>query len=110
MRRIKIDYKYVVVYFDIVVKNTTGGEDFDRSDYYCGITNDLERRSKEHNAVFMSFVECDDKDTAIATERLLGDSNYDIGKKAGNGARDNSVFVYIYRKTTDTIEDVPDDV
>lgn len=54
----------------------------------------------------MSFVECDDKDTAIATEILLGDSNYDIGKKAGNGARDNN----IYRKTADTIEDVTDDV
>lgn len=110
MRRIIIDYKYVVAYFDIVVKNTIEGEDFDRFDYYCGITNDLERRANEHNAVFMGFVECEDKDTAIATEKLLGDNHYDIGKKAGNGARDNSVFVYLYKKTADTIEDVPDDV
>lgn len=49
MHKIKIDYKYVVAYFDIVVKKTIEGEDFDRSNYYCGITNDLERRAKEHN-------------------------------------------------------------
>ena len=110
MRTIKLKVKYIVSLFDVFVKNTINGETFDRSDYYCGITNDVERRAKEHNAEFINYVESDSKETAIAAEILLGKNGYDIGKKAGNGARENSVFVYIYKKTSETIEDVPDDV
>ena len=110
MRNIKIDFKYIVSLFDVLVKRTIKGEAFNRGDYYCGITNDVERRAKEHNAEFINYVESDNKETAIAAETLLGESGYDIGKKAGNGARENSVFVYVYKKTSETIEDVPDDV
>lgn len=85
------------------------GDTGKRGDYYCGITNDLDRRESEHNAEFLGYVECDSKDTAIEVETILGDNGYDIGKKAGNGAKDNSIFVYIYKKTPTTIEDVPDD-
>ncbi len=50
-----------------------------------------------------------------ARKRLSPVSNYygidyDVGKKAGNVAKDKSVYVYIYRKTLETIEDAPDDV
>ena len=110
MRRIVIDIKFVLAFFDFLVQKAFPDNPGSRGDYYCGITNDLDRRAGEHKAEFMGHVECDSKDTAIDVETLLGDQGYDIGKKSGNGAKDNSIFVYIYKKTPYTIEDAPDDV
>lgn len=110
MRRIVIDIKYVLSFFDTLVRRAFPNDIGNRGDYYCGITNNLDRRAGEHKTEFLGHVECDSKDTAIEVEILLGENGYDIGKKAGNGAKDNSVFVYIYKMTPDTIEEVPDDV
>lgn len=68
-----------------------------RKDYYCGITNDLNRRSKEHNATFILTKEMKSFEDAKKVEKLLHEKGYCTGKQLGNGNED-SVYVYMYRK------------
>lgn len=70
----------------------------DRSDYYCGITDDLERRAKEHNVAgycqtmhFLTF------EAAKAIEKELSSLGFDCGDQLGNG-NENSVYVYMCYK------------
>lgn len=69
-----------------------------RARFYCGITNDLERRMSEHNATPLAWVESNSAKAAIELEDKLGDMGFDIGRNPGNGATDDSVYVYIYKK------------
>ena len=69
-----------------------------KSSFYCGITNNLQRRMNEHNSDALEWVESKTVDDAIALESELGKLGFDIGEKPGNGASDDSVFVYIYKK------------
>lgn len=69
-----------------------------RSRFYCGITNDLERRMSEHNATSLAWVKSNTAQAAIDLEDKLGEMGFDIGRKSGNGATDDSVYVYIYKK------------
>lgn len=105
MKTIHVDISSILLLFDLIVKDCFG-KDIVRGDFYCGITNNLERRAEQHNATFLGSVRCDSKETAIEVETFLGDAGYDIGGKAGNGARDNSIHVYVYKKTPETIEKV----
>lgn len=108
MKTIHVDIKTVLLLFDLIAKDNSG-IGFKRNEFYCGITNNLEKREKQHNAKFLCSVLCDSKDTAIEVEAFLGKNDYDIGAKAGNGAKENSVYVYIYKITPATIQDVSDD-
>lgn len=72
--------------------------------FYCGITNNLERRNTEHNiSEVLYYVTADTFDRAKELEALLHDAGYDTGEKLGNGT-DDSTIVYMYRKGRDTIE------
>jgi hypothetical protein len=69
-----------------------------KKDFYCGITNDINRREEEHNVKeYIGYTHCDSFDTARILESRLGDEGYDIGSQAGNGQED-SLYVYMYRK------------
>lgn len=69
-----------------------------KSSFYCGITNVLDRRMSEHNAEALTWVEAKTVDAAISLEEELGNQGFDIGERAGNGACDDSVYVYMYKK------------
>lgn len=72
------------------------------SDYYCGITNDLKRREKEHNAKILFAAKMSNTNEAKEVETKLHDMGFDTGKQLGNGS-DDSVFVYIYRKDNNSV-------
>ena len=68
-----------------------------KSNFYCGITNDLERRMNEHNVSQYFHVTCDSFETAKQVESLLYQEGFDTGGQLGNGQED-TVYVYMYRK------------
>lgn len=75
-----------------------------KMNFYCGITNDLDRRKGEHNVDdFLYNVKCKDFDTARDLEELLKNAGFDCGSETGHGKED-SIYVYIYRKTSKTKE------
>lgn len=72
--------------------------------FYCGITNNLERRNTEHNIdKVLYYVTSDTFDTAKELESLLQEEGYDTGDTLGNGT-DDTIIVYMYRKGSNTIE------
>lgn len=69
-----------------------------KSDLYCGITNDLERRCKEHNVAHcIHTVKMDSFELAKQVEAIMHDAGFDTGKQLGNGQED-TVHVYLYCK------------
>ena len=71
----------------------------DRSDYYCGITDDLDRRAKEHNVdgycLTMNLITFE---AARDIEQKLSSLGFDCGNQLGNGT-EKSVYVYMcYKK------------
>lgn len=94
-------------FIDAFVKD--GGNKYSRTSmngYYVGITDDLDRRSKEHNATFLYSVKAKTKEDAVELEDELGELGFDNGDRPGNGAKDDTVNVYIYKKTKDTKEHI----
>ena len=72
--------------------------------YYVGITCDLDRREGEHSAEFLAVIACPDKDKANDLEMTLDGKGYDAGDAVGNVHKVQSKKVYIYKKTSQTIE------
>ena len=75
------------------------------STWYCGITNNLHRRLTRHKVNTEGkyyFVKCTSKNCAELIEKKM----QDIRGCAGNpgGGRDNSVFVYVYKRTRTTYD------
>lgn len=75
--------------------------------FYCGITNDIDIRMQQHRDNDFNIVGnkvgawlCCNAECATEVERLMGEFGYDIGRgnKAGNGANDDSCYVYILKK------------
>lgn len=85
----------------VYLRNRKTGDS--KYNFYCGITNDIERREGEHNANYLDTLKCQNADTAKDLEAALHDEGYDTGDKVGNGT-DESIYVYIYRKTQTTVE------
>lgn len=78
-----------------------------KNDFYCGITNDIDICMQQHRDNDFNIVGnqvgawlCRNAECATEVERLMGEFGYDIGKgeKAGNGANDDSCYVYILKK------------
>lgn len=74
------------------------GIDFDASDFYCGITNDVERRQREHKASFLITLDVLNSELAKEIERAMNKKNFTTGKPA-NGVQDDSTIVYLYSIT-----------
>ena len=79
------------------------GIDFVASDFYFGITNNIERREREHNATFLISFNVVNDESAKQIERIMNQKGFTTGKVA-NGASDGSTFVYLYLITPDTIQ------
>lgn len=69
-----------------------------------GITCDAERRENEHNADFDLVVNCSTKDQANELERILDEMGFDAGGSVGNVHLAKSKKVYIYKKSSKTVE------
>lgn len=67
-----------------------------KRNYYCGITNDLERRAKEHNTTFITTAKVNSFEEAKIVEEALHKKGYCTGKQLGNGNED-TVHVYMYK-------------
>ena len=81
--------------------NSLGGQ---KSDYFCGMTNNPERRRREHGALsLVDSLDCKDKDTARGFMRALSDEGFDVDKDIMSG-QDDSKTVYVYKKTTLTMQ------
>ena len=63
-------------------------------DFYCGITDDVPRRLKEHYCVLQPYrsVKCSSADEARELEKCLGEYGFDVGARAANGGNKNSLF------------------
>ncbi len=86
--------------FECAYSNKCGGAG--REEFYCGITNDLERRKGEHNvASFVCTHKCHSFGVAQEVEQELHELGYDTGEQLGNGAED-SVYVYMYKMRPNT--------
>lgn len=69
-----------------------------KGNFYCGITNDIETRKKQHNVGrFLGVTKCDTFETAKKLESLMHAEGYDTEKQLGNGNED-SIFCYLYKK------------
>lgn len=73
----------------------------ERSDFYCGITNNLERRASEHNIKnYICYLNVSSFESAKNIEAKLAKQGFDCGDQLGNGDID-SVFVYMCYKDSD---------
>lgn len=82
-----------------------------KDDYYCGITseneetNTLERHQIES---FSTIVKTGSQTVAAEVERKLGEEGFDIGDVdyGGNGGNEDSILVYMFKKTRDTVPSI----
>lgn len=93
----------IVKYFDAIFslklyKNTF----LKRSDFYCGITNNVELNLGRHKIDgYTACVNCASKEIAGKVEAKLGEMGYDIGEPLnpeGNGGAEDSTIVYMAYK------------
>lgn len=74
------------------------------SDYFCGMTNNPERRKKEHGASsLIGSTKCSDKDCARDLMRQLAEVGFDVDGDIMSG-QDDSVNVYFYKKSKLTLQ------
>lgn len=86
-----------VTYLKNKCKNEYGLLPLSYGGYYCGITNDVDRRANEHNATILGVIEYTSADFAKELEAKMHDEGFDTGKQLGNG-QDDSIYVYVYKK------------
>lgn len=86
--------------------NDNGGEPSPQNfkKYYVGITNDIARRQSEHNVEFITYLHANTVQAASNLKKKLGELGFDNGGSHGNGAADDTKYIYIYRKSPATIE------
>lgn len=74
------------------------------TDYFCGMTNDVARRSKEHgNVRIICQTDCDTKKTARNLMNQLKEAGFDVDPDIMSG-QDDSISVYVYKKTMHSVE------
>lgn len=77
-----------------------------KSQYYCGITDNPERRKAKHEKElgksinYLCICKCATADIAGEVEGMMKDKGFDIGYDpyGGNGKTEDSVYVYLYKK------------
>ena len=89
---------------DFFLNKTVNAARGNRHDYFCGMTNNPQRRKGEHGAhALLVEIPCSNKKTAQALMRKLAESGFDVDKDIMSG-QDDSVNVYAYKKTNQTIQ------
>lgn len=84
----------VKTFVDVFNDNKKDGDE--KSNFYCGITNDLERRKREHKLDdFLYTVKCKNFEAASALEKELEEVGFDCGSQIANG-RSDTIYGYIY--------------
>lgn len=77
-------------------------QDESKFSFYCGITENIERRQSEHNiSHFLAVTKCDSFETAKILEQRMHNEGYDTGDQLGNGNQ-TSIYCYMYKKTPNT--------
>ncbi len=71
--------------------------------FYCGITNNVDRREGEHDADYLGYVKAKTFAAAKRLEARMHEEGFDTGKQLGHGQED-SLYVYVYKKNADTKE------
>lgn len=71
--------------------------------FYCGVTNDIKRREGEHKTAFLGYVTAKTVKGALDLEALMHQEGFCTGKQLGN-AGDDSVYVYVYKIGSNTVE------
>lgn len=74
--------------------------------FYCGITNDVNRRLQEHEEEYGESIsvyisgDCGTYEKSSAVERQMKDLGFDIGNpnQIGQGGDENSIYIYLFRK------------
>lgn len=92
-----------VAYLKSCCKNSIGLIPKSFGSYYCGITNNVDRREGEHKANYLGYVKAKNADAAKRLEARMNEEGFDTGDQLGNG-REDSVYVYVYKKNKDTEE------
>ena len=81
-------------------------QDTTPSHYYCGITNDPDRRKEQHESElgetinYLCVCKCASSEIAGEVEELMAKKGFDIGDVdfGGNGGAEDSVYVYLFKK------------
>ena len=71
--------------------------------FYCGITNNVDRREGEHSANYLGYVNCKTFEVAKKLEARMHEEGFDTGEQLGHGQED-SIYVYVYKKNVNTKE------
>ena len=77
-------------------------DDPDKKQYYCGITNDISQNLSRHGIDgYLACCQCASFDVAKKVEEELGKEGFNIGNVdyGGNGGTEDSVFVYMFKKS-----------
>lgn len=86
------------------IEKTVGEKGGKPSDYFCGMTNNPERRRKEHGvSTLLAKTKCGDKECARNLMWDLVDADFDVDKDVMSG-QDDSVYVYVYKKTPQSVQ------
>lgn len=86
------------------IEKTIGEKGGMASDYFCGMTNNPERRRKEHGATeLLARTKCSDKECARNLMCELVEAGFDVDKDIMSG-QDDSVHVYVYKKSRLTMQ------
>ena len=78
------------------------GKTFNANDYYCGITNDCERRENDHSSENIAEVRTLSRAEAGEVEKVMDSRGFDVGERPDNGGRKDSCWVYVYAKDSQT--------
>lgn len=92
-----------VNYLKSCCKNEDGTTPYTYGGFYCGITNNVTRREDEHEADYLGWVNAKTFARAKSLEARMHKEGFDTGEQLGHG-REDSIYVYVYRKTRNTIE------
>lgn len=72
-------------------------------EFFCGMTNNVTRRGREHKAKILYHVKILNKEYCNELLSDLSDLGFDIGNQRNNG-QDDSLWIYVYQKTPSTIQ------
>ena len=98
-----MSFEEAVEYLKGCCKDSNGIAPISFGGFYCGITNNVDRREGEHNTDYLGYVNCKTFEVAKRLEARMHDEGFDTGDQLGHGQED-SRYVYVYKKNVNTKE------